>query len=107
MQSDQADQPTSIEDAAAVPEVDELADDTYQRVIAAIDVGTNSVHMVLARIADRTRVEVLTREKDSVRLGSGLDGQGVLSEAAMQRGIDALGCCARLASERDAQVVAV
>ena len=107
MQSDQADQPTSIEDAAAVPEVDELADDTYQRVIAAIDVGTNSVHMVLARIADRTRVEVLTREKDSVRLGSGLDGQGVLSEAAMQRGIDALGRCARLASERDAQVVAV
>lgn len=80
---------------------------TEQRVIAAIDVGTNSVHMVLASVADRSRVEVLTKEKDSVRLGSGLDDRHMLSGAAIQRGIDALSRCARLAREREALVVAV
>ena len=39
--------------------------------IAAIDIGTNSIHTVLARVLDRGRYEVLTREKATVRLGSG------------------------------------
>lgn len=75
--------------------------------LAAIDVGTNSLHMVVARIGERAGIEVLTREKAIVRLGSGLDGQGVLSEAAQDRGIDALGRCAAIAAERNADVVAV
>ena len=41
--------------------------------IAAIDVGTNSVHMVVARVG-RTGFDVITTEKEVVRLGAGLDG---------------------------------
>jgi exopolyphosphatase/pppGpp-phosphohydrolase len=30
--------------------------------LAAIDIGTNSIHLVVARVADRGSVEVLARE---------------------------------------------
>ena len=39
--------------------------------LAAIDVGTNSLHLVVARVVGDDRFEVLTREKEMVRLGSG------------------------------------
>jgi exopolyphosphatase/pppGpp-phosphohydrolase len=38
--------------------------------LAAIDLGTNSVHLVVARVAFGAQFEVLAREKEMVRLGS-------------------------------------
>jgi hypothetical protein len=38
-------------------------------LLAAVDIGTNSVHMVVARIGSDGRIEILDREKDMVRLG--------------------------------------
>lgn len=58
-------------------------------VVAAIDVGTNSIHMVIARGAG-TGFEVLAREKNVVRLGSGGGEMSRLEEPAIERGVSAL-----------------
>src|SRR6185369_16042745 len=39
--------------------------------IAAVDVGTNSIHMIVCRIRPDLSFEVIDREKDMVRLGAG------------------------------------
>ena len=48
-------------------------------VQAAIDIGTNSIHLVVARIDDTGRFDIVTREKATVRLGH---GSGEMSELA-------------------------
>lgn len=64
-------------------------------LIAAIDLGSNSFHMVLAK-ADHGEVRILERLGDKVQLAAGLDEQRLLSEEAMQRGIDCLSRFAQL-----------
>ncbi|MCP5025066.1 MAG: Ppx/GppA family phosphatase [Actinomycetia bacterium] len=59
-------------------------------VHAAIDLGTNSFHLVVARAGHSGRFEVLTREKEMVRLGHGADDMKHLDQEAMERGIAAL-----------------
>src|SRR5262245_65740557 len=50
--------------------------------LAAIDIGTNSVHMIVARIRPDLSFEVIDREKEMVRLGAGgLDGRALTPEA--------------------------
>ena len=38
-------------------------------ILAAVDIGTNSVHLVVARV-DGEHIEVIEREREMVRLGS-------------------------------------
>ena len=61
--------------------------------LAAIDLGSNSFHLVVARIEDG-HVHILDRIKEMVRLGGGLDKNGRLSEEARIR---ALSCLDRFA----------
>ena len=75
--------------------------------LAAIDIGTNSVHMLIARIAANGRFEVITRQKEMVRLGSGRGEMKVLEPAAIERGVAALARCRSLAESFDASVYAV
>lgn len=56
---------------------------------AAVDLGSNSFHMVIARVVDGA-MQILGRLKQRVHLADGLDAQGVLSEEAMQRGLASL-----------------
>lgn len=63
------------------------------RDFAAVDLGSNSFHMVIAR-ADGGQLRVLDRLREPVSLGSGLDNDNRLSDAARQR---ALTCLARFA----------
>jgi exopolyphosphatase/guanosine-5'-triphosphate,3'-diphosphate pyrophosphatase len=58
-------------------------------LIAAIDLGSNSFHMVLAK-ADSHEIRILERLGDKVQLAAGLDEERQLSEEAMQRGLDCL-----------------
>jgi exopolyphosphatase/guanosine-5'-triphosphate,3'-diphosphate pyrophosphatase len=58
--------------------------------IAAIDIGTNSIHLLVARALDGNRFEVIDREKEMVRLGSGSGDMKVLEPAAIDRGIETL-----------------
>ena len=45
-------------------------------VVAAIDIGTNSVHMIIVRVRPDFSFEIVDREKEMVRLGAGgLDGK--------------------------------
>jgi exopolyphosphatase/guanosine-5'-triphosphate,3'-diphosphate pyrophosphatase len=79
---------------------------TPQLVIAAIDIGTNSTHMVVARITP-SGFEVITREKNQTRLGEGGGDMKELSAAAMDRGIHALRHMKKIADAHQAHVVAV
>jgi len=65
--------------------------------IAAIDIGTNSVHMIVVRVRPDLSFEVIDREKAMVRLGAGgLDGKALTSEA-MSAALQALSKFKRLA----------
>jgi exopolyphosphatase/guanosine-5'-triphosphate,3'-diphosphate pyrophosphatase len=50
--------------------------------LAAIDIGTNSLHMIVVRVRADLSFEVIDREKEMVRLGAGgLDGKALTPEA--------------------------
>lgn len=67
------------------------------RILAAIDVGTNSIHMVVVKInASLPAFTIIDREKETVRLGD-FAADGNLSEEAMERGIAALKRCRAIA----------
>ena len=75
--------------------------------LAAIDIGTNSVHMIVVRVRPDLSFEVIDREKEMVRLGAGgLDGRK-LTETAMDAARQALSKFKRLAdSHRVDQILA-
>ena len=76
--------------------------------IAAIDIGTNSIHMIVVQIRPDLSFEVIDREKEMVRLGAGgLDGRALTPEA-MHAALQVLSKFRRLAeSHRVEEVVAV
>jgi len=74
--------------------------------IAALDVGTNSFHLVVARDT-ANGFEVLTREKRNVRLGEGGGDMKILSDDAMNRGIETLHHMKKVADAHKASIVAV
>lgn len=76
-------------------------------VLAAIDIGTNSIHLVVARVSGPHALEVMGREKEMVRLGSGAGELKHLSDEAVDRGIDALARFREMAEAYGAPVTAV
>ena len=56
---------------------------------AAVDLGSNSFHMVIARLTEG-RMQIIDRIKERVRLAEGMDGQRRMSPEAMARGLDCL-----------------
>lgn len=75
--------------------------------IAAIDIGTNSIHMIVVRVRPDLSFEVIDREKEMVRLGAGgLDGRR-LTPTAMTAALQTLAKFRRLAdSHRVDEIVA-
>lgn len=76
-------------------------------VIAAIDVGTNSFHLIVASVDRKGILNVITREKEMVRLGSSGTDMKYLEDAAMERGIATLKNFAELARSEKAIIRAV
>jgi exopolyphosphatase/guanosine-5'-triphosphate,3'-diphosphate pyrophosphatase len=76
--------------------------------IAAIDIGTNSLHMIVVRVRPDLSFEVIDREKEMVRLGAGgLDGRALTPEA-MHAALQVLSKFRRLAdSHRVDEIIAV
>jgi exopolyphosphatase / guanosine-5'-triphosphate,3'-diphosphate pyrophosphatase len=76
--------------------------------IAAIDIGTNSVHMIVVQVRPDLSFEVIDREKEMVRLGAGgLDGRALTPEA-MHAALQVMSKFRRLAeSHRVDEVIAV
>ncbi len=80
-----------------------------ERIIGAIDIGTNSIHMVVVRIDPALPTfTIIEREKETVRLGDRDPETGNLTQPAMKRAIAALQRFQELAKTFNAeQVVAV
>ncbi len=60
-----------------------------KEVFAAIDLGSNSFHLIVAELKNN-QLLIIDRMKEMVRLASGLDNKGRLSEQAQQKGLDCL-----------------
>jgi exopolyphosphatase/guanosine-5'-triphosphate,3'-diphosphate pyrophosphatase len=56
---------------------------------AAVDLGSNSFHMIIARI-DSGQMEIVDREKEMVQLAKGIKADGHLSVVAQNRALDCL-----------------
>jgi len=64
-------------------------DTVDSNLYAAIDLGSNSFHMIIAREA-HGQMQIIDKHKEMVRLRSGLDNEGNLTEKAFQQGIECL-----------------
>ena len=53
---------------------------------AAVDLGSNSFHMLIARLQDG-KVEIVDREKEMVQLARGIKSDGHLSVDAQTRAL--------------------
>lgn len=58
-------------------------------MVGAVDLGSNSFHMVIARLIDRN-LDILDRIKEPVRLGAGLSAKGQLRRGAQDVALDCL-----------------
>ncbi|GAB2657893.1 exopolyphosphatase [Arenimonas aestuarii] len=58
-------------------------------MLAAVDLGSNSFHMVVARYL-MGQLRIVDRIKETVRLAEGLDGHGGLDPSVMPRALDCL-----------------
>ena len=80
-----------------------------QKIIAAIDIGTNSIHMVIVQIEPSLpSFTVIAKEKDTVRLGDRDPQTGKLTTEAINRSLNTLQRCKKLAiSLKAEQIIAV
>ena len=58
-------------------------------LLAAIDLGSNSFHMIIARYL-LGQLRVVDRLRETVRMADGLDGRGGLSDEARERALECL-----------------
>ncbi len=79
---------------------------TPPRLIAAVDLGSNSFHMVVAKVVGLD-LQLVSRHKQRVRLASGLDNNHCLSEEAIERGLECLAMFAERVQGFDADNVRI
>ncbi|MCU7835520.1 MAG: exopolyphosphatase [gamma proteobacterium symbiont of Taylorina sp.] len=58
-------------------------------IFAAIDLGSNSFHLIVTEVKN-DQLLIIDRMKEMVRLASGLDEKGLLTEKSQQTGLDCL-----------------
>src|SRR4051794_11158137 len=75
--------------------------------LAAIDVGTNSIHMIVVKVRPDLSFEVIDREKDMVRLGAGGLGGRSLTPTAMAAALQTLAKFRRLAESHKVDEIVV
>ncbi|ALA61031.1 Ppx/GppA phosphatase family protein [Nitrospira moscoviensis] len=68
--------------------------------LAVIDIGSNSIHMVLADIQPDGSYQIVDRYKDMCRLGDGAFADRSLSERAMVRGLEVIRTLVTLARNK-------
>lgn len=80
------------------PEAKVPRDEGAQR-IAAIDIGSNSIRLMIADVTPQGAIRVVDELKAHPRLASGVAGTGVLGEGPMADALDALARMATLARQ--------
>ena len=73
--------------------------------IAVFDIGTNSIHMIVAQIHSDRTFRVLDREKDTTRLGDGSFEKHHLRKSAMKRAFNVIERFHDMAKEYDVEKV--
>lgn len=76
-------------------------------LIAAIDVGTNSFHLIIASVNSRGNLQIKSRDKEVVRLGSSGGDMKFLEPEAMNRGVQTIIHFSKIAKSEDAEIRAV
>jgi len=72
--------------------------------IAAVDMGTNSFHMIIAKAEAHGAFHIVDRMKHWVRLGDGVNARGRLNEEAIGRMLESLKFFKQLAESYDAEI---
>ncbi|HET9953468.1 MAG TPA: guanosine-5'-triphosphate,3'-diphosphate pyrophosphatase [Polyangiaceae bacterium] len=62
----------------------------FERTVSGVDLGSNSFHMIVARLEGDGRVHVLDRLREPVRLAEGLNERRELTGKAAERALGAL-----------------
>src|ERR1700752_169459 len=75
--------------------------------IAAIDVGSNSVHMIVCRVRPDLSFEVVDREKDMIRLGAGAPSRGRFPGVPIAAALESLATFKRLADSHQVDEIVV
>ncbi|WCL50166.1 Ppx/GppA phosphatase family protein [Leptospira sp. GIMC2001] len=78
-----------------------------EKNLAAIDLGTNSFHMLIVKVRSDGTTEPIAKEKESVRLGSGSGEYDEIHQDAMDRGIACLKRFKTLADSHKAEIHAI
>ena len=83
--------------------------DVFERAdrFAAIDLGTNSFHLIIVQVDEQGRYEVLTTEKETVRLSRGAGDLEEITSNTMDSAVVVLRRMASLAASHGARVRAV
>ena len=67
--------------------------------LAAIDIGTNSIHMIIVEVISRRHFQVIERQKEMVKLGAGVFATQRLSDRAYQLGLETIHRYVQLAEQ--------
>ena len=65
--------------------------------LAAIDIGTNSIHMIVVEATNQRNFKILNREKEMVKLGVGVFASNYISDRAFAFGLETISNYVRLA----------
>lgn len=66
--------------------------------LAAIDIGTNSIHMIIVEATSVASFDILEREKEMVKLGVGVFASNYISDRAFKLGIETISRYVQLAN---------
>jgi exopolyphosphatase/guanosine-5'-triphosphate,3'-diphosphate pyrophosphatase len=67
--------------------------------LAAIDIGTNSIHMIIVDVIGQRNFQVIAREKEMVKLGAGVFASNRLSDRAFAAGLATISRYVHLAEQ--------
>ncbi|MEX2512428.1 MAG: Ppx/GppA phosphatase family protein [Cyclobacteriaceae bacterium] len=67
--------------------------------LAAIDIGTNSIHMIIVKVQTKENFEILMQEKSMVKLGVGVFAHNELSPKAFESGVSTIKRYVQLADQ--------
>ena len=63
---------------------------SQSRTVAAVDLGSNSFHMVIASLEENGSLKIIDTIKEMVRLGAGLNTRNYLDEETQERALECL-----------------
>jgi exopolyphosphatase/guanosine-5'-triphosphate,3'-diphosphate pyrophosphatase len=79
-----------------------------KKCLAAIDMGTNSFHLIIVEVRRNDAFKIIDREREVIRLGShSKDGFSIISEGEMEKATDILNGFGKIARFYNAEIRAI